>query len=350
MNAPRKIPASIESGSTAVSSSASSTSSTPTTPATDPHIETKIATTKTVRVNGQTRAKALASTAPIAIETEAAQVKEPSRVNGHGPESAPADLAAAAAKTKPDLDARRMHWADLRDRLVEQVRRMARTRLMPYMGLVGVTEDERPVFFTPYHPKSGHVVFVFAHLRMARHYLDHLLYSFETTTPTSNLDLHIFTAHKPDFDDALFFIERGERIVMNPQEAWLEWAERVQQGIPNDPWRRVHVLVMDNLRYWANLAEQDHALEEAITTVLTHGLRRRVLVFATTTYRDWFTLPQAWRKAFRVGFYGGVRGLADVPKSLPRSVQELAPDEALTPSRDGRPVRFHSLAPEILHL
>ncbi len=269
--------------------------------------------------------------------------------NGHAAPAAPEATAEAppaeAPATPPQAT---LHWADLRDRLVERVRRLAKVRLMPYMGFVGVTEDERPVFFTPYHPRSGHAVFVFAHLRTARHYLDHLLYSFEATTPASNLDLHIFAPHKPDRDDALYFRERAERLVLDARAAWLEWAAKVERGIPDDHWRRVHVLVVDDLRYWAEQARRDLSLHAAITTVLTQGLKRRVLVLATTTYSHWFTLPEAWRKAFRVGFYGSARDLAGLNQRLPRSVRDLAPEEALVPSREGRPVRFHSLVPEML--
>jgi len=240
------------------------------------------------------------------------------------------------------------HWSDRRNRLVEAVRRWAEARLMPFSGLVGLTADQKPVFYTPHHPKSGHVVFVFAQLGVARHYLDHLLYSFEATTPAPYLDVHIFAPHKPDSDDALYFREQHQRLVMDPRAAWLKWAETVQSREPlTSHWRTVHLLVVDDLHFWAEQARADAALRSAITTVLTRGLQRRVLVFATTTYRHWFTLPVLWRAAFKVGFYGGARGLAELSHRLPRSVQELAPHEALMPGK-GQPVRFYSLAPELL--
>lgn len=220
---------------------------------------------------------------------------------------------------------------------------------MPFSGLVGLTDKQKPVFYSPYHPKSGNVVFIFAQLRLARHYLDHLLYSFEATTPPSRLDLHIFAPHKPDEDDAFYFRERTDKVVPDARAAWLQWAEKIQDPRPLDEhWRTVHLLVVDDLRFWAEQARTDPELNEAITVVLTQGLRRRVLVFATTTYRDWFTLPLRWRRAFQVGFYGGARNLADLSQRLPESVRELPAHEALVPSREGRPVRFHSLAPELL--
>ncbi|NPA31111.1 MAG: hypothetical protein GXO37_03840 [Chloroflexi bacterium] len=257
---------------------------------------------------------------------------------------------AAWASTSRDESLTEALWADARDRLLARVRDWANRRLMPFSGLVGLTDDQRPVLYTPYHPRSGHAVFIFAQLRTARHYLDHLLYSLEATTPASHLDLHIFTPHASDSDDALFFRERADRVVLDPSAAWQQWARWVEEGIPNDHWRTLYVLVVDDLHAWAERARRDAALYQAITTVLTRGLGRRVVVLATTTYSHWFTLPEAWQRAFRVGFYGGARGLTDLGSRLPRAVRELGPEDALVPSREGRPVRFRSLAPEILRI
>jgi hypothetical protein len=208
--------------------------------------------------------------------------------------------------------------------------------------------------YTPYHPKSGHAVFIFASLPLARHYLDSFLFSLKLSTPTLEQDGHIHLFVPPTTEDdlghkdgaAAFLHPDFAMHMVAPDQAaaeWRLWAGKVQNGEVGGSWRTLHLLVVDDLGYWARQAAENKALERAITTVLTRGLARRVVVVATTTYDDWFRLPKAWRQAFAVGFYGGLHTTpwSNDPR-FPQALRALGPAYGLI-AKDDRTVPFRSV-------
>ncbi len=224
------------------------------------------------------------------------------------PEQTPAAEAEATHIESPP-------WAQgpggvLRGRLMRAVQRWHQRLLMPMVGVVGVTEDDQPVLFMPTHPRSGHAVFIFAQLDIARHYLDLALYSLVADDQyTPEVTLFVPPRH-PVPEKAIFFQEYADKMAQNATRELADWAARVEQGqVPGD-WRSLYLLVLDDLSAWNAQANADPKVHWAITTLLRHGLKQRVLVLATTTYDQWRTLPKAWKASFRQGFYGGLRELA----------------------------------------
>ncbi len=248
-------------------------------------------------------------------------------------------------------------WGVLRERLMRAVQRWHQRLLMPMVGVVGVTDDDQPVLFMPTHPRSGHAVFIFAQLDIARHYLDLALYSLVADDQyTPEVTLFLPPRH-PVPEKALFFQEYADKMAQNATEALEAWAARVEQGqVPGD-WRSLYLLVLDDLGAWHAQAKTDPKVHWAITTLLQRGLQQRVLVLATTSYEQWRPLPKAWKEHFRQGFYGGLRELAQRPadpseKTPPRAAWLERLDatfldtpawEAVLPIRGRTYIRFRSL-------
>ena len=230
---------------------------------------------------------------------------------------------------------------------LQHLKPLQRRYLQPFAALVGLAlKDEQPIVYTPYHPKSGHAVFIFTALPWARHYLDSFLFSLKLSTPTLDKDWHLHLFLPPTSDNDLgysdgavaFFDDAFAKHMVAPDQAaaaWRQWAKAIEEGEVQGSWRTLHMLVVDDLGYWARQAAANPVLEHAITTVLTKGLARRVVVIATVTYDDWFRLPRAWRQAFAVGFYGGLSGTrwGNNPR-FHNALRELGPDHGLIVQKD----------------
>ncbi len=244
-----------------------------------------------------------------------------------------------------------------REDFIANVRQWAKQYLTPFTGLIGIAvpdeptlvlQERRPVVFSPYLPDSGHAIFIASSLDVARHYVDHLLYSLRSTTPASDLPLQIFAAHPVEKTASLFLRDHLQSIALQPRADWIAWAERIRQRQQPDSWRQLRLLVVDDIAAWYERSRGDAAWQEAITTVLTEGLQQRVLVIATVTYATWKGLPQIWRKAFRVGFYSGATSEEIQALALPPQIRQFSPTEMFIPRRDDKYLRVHSVAPQIL--
>ncbi len=231
---------------------------------------------------------------------------------------------------------------------IQHLKPLQRRYLQPFAALVGLALDnEQPIVYTPYHPKSGHALFIFHTLAQARRYLDSFLFSLKLSTPALDKDWHLHLFLPPTSDNdlgysdgaAAFFDDAFAKHMVAPDQAvavWRQWAKAIEEGEVQGSWRTLHMLVVDDLGYWARQAAANPVLERAITTVLTKGLARRVVVIATVTYDDWFRLPRAWRQAFAVGFYGGLSGThwGNNPR-FHKALRTLGPDYGLIVKDDG---------------